>query len=77
MEYSGAFQVPAQAKPLGAISRIPALLVAKVNVGEIAVPELFCALAVSSKVAPTCMEKVVLGFRVIFPGKGEVPAGLR
>ena len=71
--------MPAQAKPLGAMSSTPAGLeglTLKVNVGLM--PELasFSALAVSSVVVPNCMEKVGLGLRVIFAGKGEGPGGL-
>jgi hypothetical protein len=46
-EYTGAFQLPAQAAPLGATSRIPGLLEIKVNDGEILVFAPFLALAVS------------------------------
>jgi hypothetical protein len=52
------------------------LLETKVKVVEIAVPALFCALAVNNKVAPTCREALRLGLRVIFAGNGEAPGGL-
>jgi hypothetical protein len=37
---------------------------------------LFCAAAVICMVAPTCMEKLGLGFRVILTGLDETPRGL-
>ena len=76
IEYSGAFQVPAHAPPLGATSRIPGLLEAKVKVGVIFAFVPFCAAAVSCRIEPTCMEKLEAGVRVIFAGKGEAPGGL-
>jgi hypothetical protein len=76
IEYSGAFQVPAQAAPFGATSRIPELLEAKVNVGDIEPFVAFSAEALSCTIVPTCMEKLGLGTRVIFAGKGDGPAGL-
>jgi hypothetical protein len=57
--YAGAFHVPAQANPLGAISSTPAGLfgvMENVNAGRMPVFELFCALAVNPKVVPTCKE---------------------
>lgn len=68
--------MPAQAKPLGAISRMPGLLETNVNAGERVPPVTLTALALKTKVVPTCREALVLGLRVIFTGKGEGPGGL-
>jgi hypothetical protein len=57
--YEGAFQLPAQANPLGAISSTPAGLagsMAKLNAGLRAWFVLFTALALSCTMVPTCME---------------------
>jgi hypothetical protein len=57
--YAGAFQVPAQAKPLGAMSSTPAGLeglIEKVTVGLRAELEPFSAVALSGTVVPNCME---------------------
>jgi hypothetical protein len=68
MLYSGAFQLPAQAAPLGATSTTPGLLETKVKVGVMFEFELFTAVAVICMVAPTCREKLVLGAKVIVTG---------
>jgi hypothetical protein len=57
--YAGAFQVPAQTKPLGAMSSTPAGLeglMEKVNAVLRLEFEPFVAVALSSKVVPNCME---------------------
>jgi hypothetical protein len=41
-----------------------------------AVFEPLVALAVNTMVLPNCMDVLMLGFRVIFAGNGEAPAGL-
>jgi hypothetical protein len=49
---------------------------AKVNVGAIFLLSAFSALAVNKSVLPNCKDALIAGFRVIFAGKGLVPAGL-
>src|ERR1700722_4789920 len=56
------------------MSTIEVLLLRKVNVGVMAVPASFCAVAARRTVAPTCNEKLVPVFSVIFAGKGELAA---
>ena len=71
--------MPAQAKPVGAMSSTPAGLdglMEKVKLGRRPWLEPFCALALSAKVVPTCREAPGLGLMVIFAGKGEGPGGL-
>jgi len=76
---AGAFHVPAQAKPLGAMSSTPGGLeglTAKVKVVLRAPLALFVAVAVNNIVVPACKERLGLGFSVILAGKGEGPGGL-
>jgi hypothetical protein len=47
-----------------------------VKVGEMVEFAPFWALAVNASVLPHCMDALIEGFRVIFAGKGFVPAGL-
>jgi hypothetical protein len=48
----------------------------KVKVGAMFLLSAFSALAVNKSVLPSCKDVLIGGFRVIFAGKGLVPAGL-
>jgi len=55
---------------------MPGSLEVKVKVGVMAEFPAFTAVAVSCMLDPTCMEKLVAGFKVILNGNGEAPGGL-
>src|SRR5579864_9112520 len=69
-------QRPAQAAPLGVISRMLELLDWNVKAGVTAVPPPFCAVAVKRSVLPSCSEMLVAGVTRILPGTSDGPGGL-